>query len=113
MALKNLFGDIPEAERITYNKEPYRSMIDFLLVSPAMADMYVKGSYEIHLQATVASGGSDHNPVVATFKLKRQKAVKIRIKYRVGACLVDGANPFIVGWIRKPDGMHMYSRRVC
>ncbi len=71
MALKNLFGDIPEAERITYNKEPYRSMIDFLLVSPAMADMYVKGSYEI-LYGSVASGGSDHNPVVATFKLKRQ-----------------------------------------
>ena len=70
-ALKNLFGEIAKADRVTYNKKPYRSMIDFLLVSPAMADAYVKDSYEI-IQGTVESSGSDHNPVVATFKLKKQ-----------------------------------------
>ena len=65
--LTTFFDKIPEADRITYNKAPYRSMIDFLLCSPAMAKRYVADTLTIRL-GTVASSGSDHNPVYARFK---------------------------------------------
>lgn len=67
--LVSFFDEIPKDKRITYNKEPHRSMIDFLLCSPAMAKCYQKGTYRIEYGA-VETSGSDHNPVVATFKLK-------------------------------------------
>ena len=57
------------AQRITYNKEPYRSMIDFIFASPAMAKLYKKRSYEI-LPGGPSQTGSDHNAVIARFRLK-------------------------------------------
>ncbi len=54
---------------ITYNKEPRRSMIDFILCSPSMAKRYVAGSYRT-VPGSVKTSGSDHNPVTARFQLK-------------------------------------------
>ncbi|MEM7314447.1 MAG: endonuclease/exonuclease/phosphatase family protein, partial [Planctomycetota bacterium] len=65
--LTTFFESIPEAERVTYNKEPYRSMIDFMLCSPAMASRYVDNSMVIR-PGTVENSGSDHNPVYARFR---------------------------------------------
>ncbi|NOZ40152.1 MAG: hypothetical protein GXP24_07995 [Planctomycetes bacterium] len=54
---------------ITYNKEPRRSMIDFILCSPAMAKQLVPGSYRT-VPGSVKTSGSDHNPVTAWFEMK-------------------------------------------
>jgi hypothetical protein len=54
---------------VTYNKEPHRTVIDFMLCSPAMARQFVKGSYR-NPQGSVESTGSDHNPISATFRMK-------------------------------------------
>ena len=54
---------------ITYNKEPYRSMIDFILCSPALASQYVPDSYRT-IPGEVKTSGSDHNPVTARFEWK-------------------------------------------
>jgi endonuclease/exonuclease/phosphatase family metal-dependent hydrolase len=54
---------------VTYNEEPHRTVIDFLLCSPAMARQFVKGSYR-NPQGSVESTGSDHNPISATFRVK-------------------------------------------
>ncbi len=62
-----LIKDIPEGDRITYNREPHRSMIDFLLCSPAMAKRYVKGTAKVRLSEESESG-SDHNPVFCRFR---------------------------------------------
>ena len=67
-AMKCYFEEIPEDERITYNKGNYRSMIDFILVSPALAKKHVKGSYRL-IDGSVDSIGSDHNPIMAEFRL--------------------------------------------
>lgn len=68
-AMKCFAEEISEQERITYNKEPYRSMIDFLLSSPAISERYVKGSYRI-LPGSVETSGSDHNPVSARYRVE-------------------------------------------
>jgi len=60
--------DLPK-NTVTFNKEPYRSVIDFILCSPAMAKRYVPKSYSV-LDGTVDSSGSDHNPVLIQFRLK-------------------------------------------
>ena len=70
-ALRCFAEEIPKADRITYNREPYRSMIDFILSSPALAKQYVPGSYAIRT-GSVDSLGSDHNPVAARFRLRLQ-----------------------------------------
>jgi exonuclease III len=44
-------------------------MIDFILCSPAMGGGYVKDSARI-LHGSVETIGSDHNPVVASFRLR-------------------------------------------
>lgn len=66
--LASFFHDIPPAERITYNQEPYLSMVDFILASPAMTTRYVEGSYRI-LPGSPSTTGSDHNAVVAQFRI--------------------------------------------
>lgn len=66
--LASFFDDHPLAERITYNQEPYRSMVDFILASPAMAKSYEQGSYRI-FPGSPAKTGSDHNAVVARFRI--------------------------------------------
>ncbi|HUS40920.1 MAG TPA: endonuclease/exonuclease/phosphatase family protein [Pirellulales bacterium] len=68
-ALKHFVDEIPEEDRVTYNQNPYRSMIDFILASPTMAKRYVPGSYRI-VQGSPEISGSDHNPVVAKFRLQ-------------------------------------------
>ena len=67
--MNSFFSDVPEKDRVTYNKEPYRSMIDFIFASPAMAKLYEKGSYEI-LPGGPSQTGSDHNAVIARFRLQ-------------------------------------------
>ena len=64
-----LFGRVPKGDQVTYNREPHRSMIDFLLCSPGMAKRYVHGSYQIRASREEESG-SDHNPVYAQFLKK-------------------------------------------
>jgi len=54
---------------ITYNREPRRSMIDFILCSPAMAKQFVPGSYRT-VPGGITTSGSDHNPVTAWFQLE-------------------------------------------
>ena len=66
--LASFFDDLPLAERITYNQEPHRSMIDFILASPAMAKLYEQGSYRI-FPGSPTTTGSDHNAVVARFRI--------------------------------------------
>jgi endonuclease/exonuclease/phosphatase family metal-dependent hydrolase len=53
---------------VTYNEEPFRSVIDHLLCSPALHERFVKGSVRVP-QGSVATTGSDHNPIVATFRV--------------------------------------------
>ena len=68
-ALKSFADELPADQRITFNKEPYRSMIDYILCSPATARGYVKGSFRIWA-GSVESSGSDHNPISAKFRVK-------------------------------------------
>lgn len=68
-ALKSFYEELSEGQRVTYNKEPFRSMIDFILATPAMAAGYAEGSYHV-IDGTIESSGSDHNPVSAKFKLR-------------------------------------------
>ncbi|HEX6962148.1 MAG TPA: endonuclease/exonuclease/phosphatase family protein [Lacipirellula sp.] len=53
---------------VTYNKGEHRSVIDFLVGTPAMARQYVNGSYR-NPQGSVEETGSDHNPITATFRV--------------------------------------------
>ena len=67
-----LYLPLSEAQRqsfVSYNKGERRSMIDFILCSPAMAKSHVPGSYRT-IPGSVDSTGSDHNPVVAWFELQ-------------------------------------------
>ena len=59
---------LPEDKRITYNREPYRSMIDFIVCSPGMKARYVEASYRV-LPGSEETTGSDHNPSVAAFRV--------------------------------------------
>lgn len=70
-ALRTLVNADPK--RVTYNRQPYQSMIDFILASPDMAKSFVPGSYQV-FEGTVESGGSDHNPVIARFHLDSSSA---------------------------------------
>lgn len=61
--LQSDWVQIPAEQRITFNREPYRSMIDFVLWTPAMARRYVPNSYAI-IPGSPEETGSDHNPVL-------------------------------------------------
>jgi endonuclease/exonuclease/phosphatase family metal-dependent hydrolase len=67
-ALRDFLHDVPKST-VTFNRAPYRSMIDFVFASPAMAERYVKESYHV-IPSSPAEGGSDHNPVVVRFRLR-------------------------------------------
>jgi endonuclease/exonuclease/phosphatase family metal-dependent hydrolase len=67
-ALRGFVQDLPKDAR-TYNVGEHSDMIDYILASPAMAARYVQNSYKI-IGGDVESVGSDHNAVVAQFKLK-------------------------------------------
>jgi hypothetical protein len=45
-------------------------MIDFILCSPGMATRYVEKSMRV-ISGTVESSGSDHNPVVMRFDMRK------------------------------------------
>lgn len=62
-------ADLPGAPPNTYNTGEHKSMIDFLLCSPSLAEQYVDGSFVVPPGSPVATG-SDHNPVAATFRLR-------------------------------------------
>ena len=68
-ALGSFVDDLPADQRVSYNKEPHRAMIDFILTSPAMTRRYRQGSYRI-IPGSVSKTGSDHNPAAAAFDLK-------------------------------------------
>jgi len=53
----------------TFNQGRFQSMIDFVLCSPAMAQQYVDGSFQV-LPGSPETSGSDHNPVVVEFNLQ-------------------------------------------
>lgn len=67
-ALRHFTLDLPKERAVTYNREPYLSTIDFIFASPALAESYVPGSYGA-VPGSIATTGSDHNPVVAKFRL--------------------------------------------
>lgn len=64
--LRCFADELPDEQAATYRRAPYRSMIDFIFCSPAMARNYRPGSYRIP-EITDADSGSDHNPVVMVF----------------------------------------------
>ena len=64
-ATTELKGELPD----TYNEGEYKSMIDFILCSPAMAKTYVKGSFRV-IPGSTSTTGSDHNPVAVSFRLE-------------------------------------------
>lgn len=66
--LIDIMADLPADKRITYLKEPYRSTIDYILASPAMARCYVAGSAKV-VEAPNELEGSDHAPVIARFAI--------------------------------------------
>ncbi len=68
-ALKLPLAETAIKSLVTYNREPHRSMIDFILCSPAMAQRLVPGSYRT-VPGDVKTSGSDHNPVTAWFEMK-------------------------------------------
>lgn len=67
-ALWSAGSDLNDPAAVSYNQGEFRSVIDFILCSPAMQKKYVKGSFQIP-QGSVETTGSDHNPIKATFKL--------------------------------------------
>jgi endonuclease/exonuclease/phosphatase family metal-dependent hydrolase len=68
-AMRCFASELPAETHVTYNREPYRTMIDFLLFSPAMAESYREKSYRIHAGQT-ASAASDHNAVSASIECR-------------------------------------------
>jgi len=60
---------LPPERRVSFNRDPYRSLIDFVLWSPAMQMRYVPGSYRIFDDQQAATA-SDHFPAVARFRWK-------------------------------------------
>jgi endonuclease/exonuclease/phosphatase family metal-dependent hydrolase len=69
-ALKTFVAELPADRAVTFNREPYRSMIDFFFASPAFGEGYVAGSYTT-VPGSMETSGSDHNPVVVHFKLPK------------------------------------------
>jgi endonuclease/exonuclease/phosphatase family metal-dependent hydrolase len=69
VALWSAGSDLKDGSLVSYNEGEFRSVIDFILCSPAMQKQYVKDSFHIP-QGSIATTGSDHNPVTATFRLK-------------------------------------------
>lgn len=61
-------ASIPAEDRITYLRKPYRSNIDYMLVSPALAKHIAPGSAAI-VGKTTEETGSDHAAVTVSFDL--------------------------------------------
>ena len=70
--LTGFLTDLPSGT-VTYHKPPFRSIIDHIVASPAMAKLYVPNSYNVFTNDD-ADGASDHYPVVAQFDLNVVKS---------------------------------------
>ncbi|MCC6679761.1 MAG: endonuclease/exonuclease/phosphatase family protein [Phycisphaeraceae bacterium] len=68
-SLIDVHANLPAEQRITYLRKPYRSTIDYILASPALVNLLVPGSPRV-LQDERLLGGSDHAPVIATFRFE-------------------------------------------
>lgn len=66
-ALWSAGSELADPALVTYNEGEHRSVIDYILCSPAMASRYVKGSCRVP-QGSIETTGSDHNPIAATFR---------------------------------------------
>jgi predicted extracellular nuclease len=66
--LKDPHASLPAEARITYLHEPYRTPIDYTLVSPALFERVVPGSGKV-LHDEALNKGSDHAPVSVTFRV--------------------------------------------
>jgi len=69
--LHDAHAHLPADGRVTYLKEPYRSTIDYILVSPALFKGLVPDKTRVLHDETLLKG-SDHAPIVATFDLGKQ-----------------------------------------
>lgn len=69
--LVDLHASIQPENRITYLSEPYRSTIDYILASPALAKGAVKDSAKVLADEKLLRG-SDHAPVVVTFDVRKE-----------------------------------------
>ena len=70
--LSDPHSGLPEEKRISYLRAPYRSIIDFTLLSPVLASRVVHAKTSVFAYETATPsniGGSDHSPVVVTLKL--------------------------------------------
>lgn len=68
-ALVDAHAHLPSDQRITYLHEPYRSTIDYVLVSPDLGKRLVRSATTV-ISDPAWTKGSDHAPVVATFQLQ-------------------------------------------
>ncbi len=68
-SLIDVHAGLPAEQRISYLKAPYRSTIDYILASPALAKSLVPGSARV-LHDEQLLGGSDHSPVIASFRFE-------------------------------------------
>lgn len=66
--LIDLHVRLQSQDRITYLRRPYRTTVDYMLASPALAGRLVPGSAHV-VSDDLFLGGSDHAPVLATFDL--------------------------------------------
>lgn len=75
--LFDVHAGLPAAKRITYLLPPYRSTIDYIMVSRALEKRVVKGSATV-LHDAALLGGSDHAPIAVTFELGKGVKQKTR-----------------------------------
>lgn len=66
--LVDVHAGLPADKRVTYLREPYRSTIDYIFVSPAMAKLFKPGSAKVYSDDGVLDG-TDHAGLTATFVL--------------------------------------------
>jgi len=65
-SLIDAHAGLPDDQRVTYLREPYRSTIDYIMVSPAMAKLLQPGSARVYNDDAVLEA-TDHAGLSATF----------------------------------------------
>jgi len=66
--LVDTYASVPAKDRITYLPSKYRSNIDYILASPALASRLVKDS-QVLIKSESMLVGSDHTPLGVTFNI--------------------------------------------
>jgi endonuclease/exonuclease/phosphatase family metal-dependent hydrolase len=66
--LVDAHAGLDKPQRVTYLREPYRSAIDYMLLSPSMAALVVPGSAKVMNDESLLDA-TDHAAVMATFRL--------------------------------------------